>query len=385
MSKKFKNLCTSFLVILLIMFLAPRQVLGIELPIKAESAILIDAHSGKILYEKDPHKPLPPASVTKLMTLVLAMEAIKEGKVSMKDEVIASPNAASYGGSQIYLAPGEKLTLKELLLGIALASGNDASVAVAEHIAGTHEAFVDMMNKKAAELGLKNTHFVNCNGLHDPNHYTSAYDMAQIALYALRYPELREICSVKHYRIREGTNRPFQYDNKNKLLWQYPGTDGFKTGWTHDAKYCLAATVERNGLRFVSVVMSSPEKSGHFADTKILWNWGYSQYTFKQFHKENEIIAQVKVGKGQVERVAAVPEKRVGVTLPKGQDKNLTTQISVVPLMDAPVQAGKIVGHISILKDGEIIERVNLVAKDNVAKGSWGQEFSKVIQGVVKG
>ncbi|MFZ5755263.1 MAG: D-alanyl-D-alanine carboxypeptidase family protein [Bacillota bacterium] len=385
MSKKLKNIYATLVVILLIMFLAPQQVLGVELPVKAESAILIDAHSGKILYEKDPHKTLPPASVTKLMTLVLAMEAIKEGKASMNDEVIASPNAASYGGSQIYLAPGEKLTLKELLLGIALASGNDASVAVAEHIAGTHEAFVDMMNKKAAELGLKNTHFVNCNGLHDPNHYTSAYDLAQIALYALRYPELRELCSVKHYRIREGTDRPFQYDNKNKLLWQYPGTDGFKTGWTNDAKYCLAATVERNGLRFVSVVMGSPEKSGHFADTKILWNWGYSQYTFKQFHKENEIITQVKVGKGQVDSVAAIPEKKVGITLPKGQDKNLTTQVTAVPILNAPVKAGQVVGHISILKDGEIIERVNLVAKDSVDKGSWWREFSKVVRGVVTG
>ncbi|MBZ4652686.1 MAG: D-alanyl-D-alanine carboxypeptidase [Peptococcaceae bacterium] len=385
MSKKLKNIYATLLVILLIMFLAPQQVLGVELPVKAESAILIDAHSGKILYEKDPHKTLPPASVTKLMTLVLAMEAIKEGKASMNDEVIASPNASSYGGSQIYLAPGEKLTLKELLLGIALASGNDASVAVAEHIAGTHEAFVDMMNKKAAELGLKNTHFVNCNGLHDPNHYTSAYDLAQIALYALRYPELRELCSVKHYRIREGTDRPFQYDNKNKLLWQYPGTDGFKTGWTNDAKYCLAATVERNGLRFVSVVMGSPEKSGHFADTKILWNWGYSQYTFKQFHKENEIITQVKVGKGQVDSVAAIPEKKVGITLPKGQDKNLTTQVTAVPILNAPVKAGQVVGHISILKDGEIIERVNLVAKDSVDKGSWWREFSKVVRGVVTG
>lgn len=385
MLKKQKNYFTTILVILLIMYYVPQQALGVELPIKAESAILIDAHSGKILYEKDPHKTLPPASVTKLMTLVLAMDAIKEGKASLNDEVVASPNAASYGGSQIYLAPGEKLTLKELLLGIALASGNDASVAVAEHIAGTHEAFVDMMNKKAAELGLRNTHFVNCNGLHDPNHYTSAYDMAQIALYALRYPELRELCSVKHYRIREGTNRPFQYDNKNKLLWQYPGTDGFKTGWTNEAKYCLAATVERNGLRFVSVVMGSPEKSGHFADTKILWNWGYSQYTFKQFHKENEVITQVKVGKGQVDSVAAVPEKKVGITLPKGQDKNLTTQVTTLSILNAPVKAGQVVGHISILKDGEVVERVNLVAKERIEKGSWWREFNKVVQGIVTG
>lgn len=367
------------------LLLCPLPSLAVELPINAESAILVDAYSGKVLYEKDPDKISYPASMTKLMTLVLVMEALEQGKVKMTDVVTASENAAAYGGSQIYLEAGEKLTLKELLLGIALASGNDASVAVAEYIAGTHEEFVRLMNEKAAELGLKNTHFVNCNGLHDPDHYSTARDFAQIALYALRFPELRELCSVKHYRIREETGRPFQYDNKNKLLWQYQGTDGFKTGWTTDAKYCLTATAERNGLRFVSVVMGSPVMSGHFADTKVIFNWGYSQYVFKPFFAENDVVAQVKVGKGQSGIVGVVPEKKVGITLPKGQDKNLTTSVEMTECVDAPIQKGQVLGHVSIIQDGNVLSRINLQAKEAVAKGSWWQEMKKVLQATVTG
>jgi len=362
----------------------PSPVQAVELKLSAESAILVDAHSGKILYEKDPHKKMYPASMTKLMTLVLAMEALEAGKVKLDDIVIASENAASYGGSQIYLAAGEKMSLYDLLLGVALASGNDASVAVAEHIAGSHEAFVDMMNEKAAQLGMKNTHFVNCNGLHDDNHYTTAYDFALLALEALRYPELRKMCTIKHYRIRE-YSKPFQYDNKNKLLWWYPGTDGFKTGWTVDAKYCFTGTVERNGLRFVSVVMGVKEKSGQFRDTMTLYNWGYSQFVFKEFYKENESLASIKVGKGVKEEIQVLPEKRVGITVAKGTDKNLSTQLELLPIVNAPVQKGQVVGYISILQDGNVLARTNVVAAEDVAKGSLLKEFVKVLKGTLAG
>lgn len=359
--------------------------LAVELPLKAESAILIDAHSGTILFEKEPHLVSYPASMTKLMTMIIAMEAIRDGKVSFDDVVTASPNAASYGGSQIFLAAGEKLTLKELLLGIALASGNDASVAVAEYIAGTHEEFVKLMNQKVQELGLKNTHFVNCNGLHDPEHYTTAYDFAQIALYALRYPEIRELSSVKHYRIRENTDRPFQYDNKNKLLWRYQGADGFKTGWTNDAKYCFTGTAERDGLRFVSVVMGVPVQSGHFADTITLLNWGYSQYTFKQFYEEKEVITKLKVGKGTLDTVEVVPERKVGIALAKGKDKELTTEINLVPVANAPITKGQKLGTISIIQKGQVLSQENLIANNDLPKGSWWREFKKVLDKTITG
>lgn len=372
------------LIICISLFISP-AVWAAELPLKAESSILIDAHSGKILYENDSHKKLYPASMTKLMTLVIAMDALREGKVKMEDIVTASENASSYGGSQIFLAPGEKLSFYDLILGVALASGNDASVAVAEHIAGSHEGFVELMNQKAKELGLKDTHFVNCNGLHDPNHYSTAYDFAQIGLYALNYPELREIVSIKHYRIRENTSRPFQYDNKNKLLWWYEGTDGFKTGWTADAKYCFTGTVERNGLRLVSSVMGVPEQRGHFRDTMTLYNWAFSQYTFKQFHKEDEVIDRIKVGKGAAEVVEVVPEKKVGLTVEKGKDKDLTTKVELGSLVDAPIMKGQVLGHISITQGNSVLYRTALVAKEEVGKGTLLQEFKKLLKSTIAG
>lgn len=375
----------SLCLFLIISIMLASSAFGVELPIKAESAVLIEAQSGKILYEKDMHKVSYPASMTKLMTLVLAAEAIEDGKIKLTDEVTASDNAASYGGSQIFLASGEKLTLKDMLLGVSLASGNDASVAVAEYIAGTHEAFVEMMNHKAAELGLKNTHFVNCNGLHDPEHYTTAYDFAQLGLYALKFPLLKELCTVKHYRIREETSKPFQYDNKNKLLWTYPGTDGFKTGWTIDAKYCLTATCERNGLRFVSVVMGSPVKSGHFADTKVLYDWGYSQFTFKKFYEAGDVLGNVAVGKGAAAYVAAVPESKVGLTVPKGEDKDLYTEIVLEPIVNSPVRKGQAIGHISIMRKEEVLQRTNLVASEDVVKGSLWREIKKVFKAAIIG
>lgn len=380
-----KRLLHILCIVLLLSLILPSFALGVELAVKADSAILLDAQSGKILYEKDMHKVSYPASMTKLMTLVIAAEAIEDGKIKLTDTVTASENASSYGGSQIFLAAGEQLTLKDLLLGVSLASGNDASVAVAEYIAGTHEAFVETMNKKAAELGMKNTHFVNCNGLHDPEHYTSAYDFAQLGLYALKFPLIKELCTVKHYRIREETSKPFQYDNKNKLLWTYPGTDGFKTGWTVDAKYCLTATCERNGLRFVSVVMGTPVKSGHFADTKILYNWGYSQFTFKEFHKENDVLGTVAVGKGTADFVAAVPENKVGITVQKGEDKDLRTEIVLEPIVNSPVQKGQAIGHVSIMRGEEVINRINLVASESVEKGSLWREFKKIFRASIIG
>ncbi len=370
------------IIISLLIFIVPFSLYGVELPLEAQSAILMDAHSGKILYEKDPHQKLFPASMTKLMTLVLAMEVIESGQIGLDDLVTVSEHAASYYGSHIFLAPDEKLTFYELLLGVAMASGNDASVAVAEYISGTHQAFVDLMNQKAGELGMKNTHFVNCNGLHDPQHYSTAYDFALLAKEALNYPLLLQMCSIKHYRIRTETNRPFQYDNKNKLLWFYPGTDGFKTGWTEKAQYCFVGTCQRDGFRLISVVMGVPVPRGHFAETKILYNYGFSQFSFREFYKAEEIVGWVKVGKGKVNEVAVIPVQRVGITLPRGDSTKIETQIEIMPLLPAPLEKGEKVGHISLVKAGEILMRTDLVVKESVAKGSLWQMFGKVLRGV---
>lgn len=371
-----------FLLLFLFLVLFSSPVQGVELPLQAKSAILIDGHSGKVLFEKEPHQKLYPASMTKLMTLVLAMEALEAGQVKLNDAVIVSENAASYFGSHIFLAPGEKLSLYELLLGVALASGNDAAVAVAEHLAGSHEVFVAQMNQKAQELGMQNTHFVNCNGLHDPEHYSSTYDFSLLAKEALRFPDLLKMSSLKHYRIRTETKRPFQYDNKNKLLWFYPGTDGFKTGWTEDSQYCFVGTCQRENLRLVSVVMGVPVPKGHFEETKILFNYGFSQFSFRQFYAVNEVVQEVNVGKGVVEMVSVVPQETVGITLAREEGTDLATEIELKPLLNAPLQKGEVVGHISIVQKGEVLSRTNLIVQKDVPKGSLWQMIKKVIKGV---
>lgn len=235
-----------------------------SLDVKADSAILMDADSGKVLYEKNPDSKLPPASMTKLMTLVLGIEALEQGKVKKTEKVVASENAWKLGGSQIYLEPGEEMTYQDMLISIAVGSANDACVAVAEHLDGSHEVFVDHMNREAKKVGMKNTHFVNAYGLPAEGHYSCARDMALLGRYALNFPDILEYTGIKEYSLRNGE---FKLYNTNKLLWWYKGADGFKTGWTNEAKYCLVSTVKRNDLRLVATVMASPEPRGNFRDS----------------------------------------------------------------------------------------------------------------------
>ncbi|MDD4802691.1 MAG: D-alanyl-D-alanine carboxypeptidase, partial [Syntrophomonas sp.] len=248
--------------------------------VKADAYVLMDADSGQILAAENENKHLPPASMTKLMTLILGVEALESGKVDLKEKVITSENAWGMGGSQIYLAPGESMTYEEMLISIATRSANDACVAVSEHLEGTHKGFVERMNDKVRDLALKDTNFVNAYGLPAEGHYSSAYDMAIIARHALSHPRILEYTSIKEYNIRQGSYKLY---NTNKLLWWYEGADGFKTGWTNEAKYCLVSTVKRDGLRLISVVMGSPEAKGHFRDSMELYNYGFAKYAYKSF------------------------------------------------------------------------------------------------------
>ncbi|MDK2822578.1 MAG: hypothetical protein PWQ67_2533 [Clostridia bacterium] len=357
---------------------------SVELTLETPSAILIDATSGKVLYEKNSHARRAPASVTKLMTLLIAIEAIKEGRGSYDDIVVASENAWRLGGSQIYLEPGEEMTLKELLIAIAVGSANDACVAVAEHLYGTHESFVEVMNNKAKELGLKDTNFVNSYGLPADGHYTSAYDMAQIGREALKHEEILQLTSIKHYRLRENTGKPFQLDNTNKLLWWYPGADGFKTGWIgEESGFCLASTAERNGLRLISVVLGAPQRKGNFRDSMILFNHGFASYIFKEFMKEGQEIAEVKVGKGAQDYVKAVTNARVGLILPKGREEGISTRIEMDPVITAPIKKGQVIGKISILKENEPIKKFDIVAKEGVERGSFWRQYKKLIKDIL--
>jgi len=333
----------------------------------AESAILIDAATGKILFEKNPKKELPPASVTKLMTLLIAAEAIESGKCNLSDIVTASEKASSLGGSQIYLEPGEQFTLKEMLISIAVGSANDSCVAVAEHIYGSHEEFVDVMNQKAKALGMKNTNFVNSYGLPAEGHYTSVYDVAILGREALKHPIITELTSIKEYDLRNGE---FKLWNTNKLLWWYEGTDGFKTGWTQEAKYCLASTVERNGLRLICVVMGVPEVRGHFQESMKIYNYGFAKYTYKEFAPAGSKQGEVTIQKGTKPVVDLIADNRVGICIEKGKDKDCWVETKLDPIVVAPISKGQKLGELIIYCGQEEQLRINLIAKEDIPKAS---------------
>lgn len=345
----------------------------------AESAILIDAVSGKILFQKEPHKRLPPASVTKIMTLLIAMEAIEQGKVKLTDVVTASENACSLGGSQIYLEPGEEFSMKEMLISIAVGSANDACVAVAEHIGGSHEAYVDLMNAKAKKLGLKNTHFVNAYGLPAEGHFTSAYDMAMILKEASRHPLFKEVTSIKEYQLRGGE---FVLYNTNKLLWWYKGADGGKTGWTTEAKYCLASTVERDGFRMIAVVLGTPEPRSHFRESMKIYNFGFANYQAVTLKSARVKVAKVPVGKGIDDQLDIVTKERVSIVVPKGKIDGVSHQLLIPKLVEAPIKKDQKVGEIIVKKDNQVVRRIDLVAQNEVAKGSPFRQIFKVFNGV---
>ncbi|MHB1404122.1 MAG: D-alanyl-D-alanine carboxypeptidase family protein [Desulfitobacteriaceae bacterium] len=368
------------LVLALNLSLAVQPLYAAEIETEAASAILMDAANGKILFEKDPHKELPPASVTKLMTLLVAADALQTGRVKLTDKVTASENACKLGGSQIYLEPGETFSLEEMLIAIAVGSANDACVAVAEHISGTHEAYVEEMNKKAQDLGLQHTHFVNSYGLPADGHYTSAYDLAVMSREALNYPLIRKLTSIKEYDLRGGQ---FKLWNTNKLLWWYNGADGFKTGWTNEAKYCLASTVERDGLRLIAVVMAVPQPRGHFSESMKIYNYGFAKYSFKEFAPAQSKQGVIKVRKGDGAEINAVTEKALGVTVEKGKDKKFWVETKLNPEVTAPLQQGQKVGEILLYLDNEVQTSVNLVAEKAVPRAGLYQQLTRTLKAVL--
>ncbi|NLI92214.1 MAG: D-alanyl-D-alanine carboxypeptidase [Peptococcaceae bacterium] len=370
----------SFIVLLVstcFLFCNVSPVKAANIETSAESAILIDAATGRILYEKESHKELAPASVTKLMTMLVAAEAVESGKGKLKDIVTASENACSLGGSQIYLEPGEKFSLEEMLISIAVGSANDACVAVAEHLYGSHEEFVEAMNNKAKELGLNNTHFVNAYGLPAKGHYTSAYDLAILGREALKHPLITKLTSIKEYDLRHGQ---FKLWNTNKLLWWYEGTDGFKTGWTQEAKYCLASTVKRDGLRLICVVMGVPEARGHFSESMKIYNYGFAKYMYKEFAPAGSKQGETVVYKGSKPIVELVAKSPVGVCVEKGKDKNCWTEIKLSKQVNAPVTQGQKLGEIIIHCGQEELGKIDLLAKENVDKAGFLEIIKRTIQ-----
>ncbi|NLL17858.1 MAG: D-alanyl-D-alanine carboxypeptidase [Clostridia bacterium] len=346
------------------------------LTLEAEGAILVDPLTGQVLFEQDADKKWYPASMTKIMTMGLVLEALEAGTISLDDQVVTSEHAAGYGGTQVYLEPGEKFTLEEMLIAISVGSANDASAAVAEFMSGSEEAFAQRMTEKAKELGCTNTNFVNAHGLHDDNHYTTPRDMALISQWAMSFPMMRELTGIKEYTFRPEPKLLILY-NTNKLLWWYPGTTGLKTGTTSAAKRNLTATAERSGVELLSVVMGVDRKNGHFGETMKLLNWGFASFKFEQFYDKGDLVQEIKVSKGVKDTIPLVAGQKVGALIGKHDQPELEVKIEVPDSVAAPVELGQEIGRVIVLNNGVEVNSVPLLAGEEVERSSFWQLFGK--------
>ncbi|WP_194241261.1 D-alanyl-D-alanine carboxypeptidase family protein [Bacillus fonticola] len=338
----------------------------------AKSALLIERDSGQVLFQKNQHDRLPPASMTKIMTMLLIMEALDSGKITLDETVTASEHAASMGGSQIFLEPGEEMTVEEMLKGIAIGSGNDASVAMAEHIAGSEEAFVDMMNEKVKELGLKDTNFVNPTGLSAENHYSSAYDMGMMAKELLKYDKITEFTGVYEDYLRQDSEKKFWLVNTNKLVKFYKGVDGVKTGFTQEAKYCLTATAEKNGMRVIAVVFGAPTPKDRNAQVTAMLDHAYAQYKTSPLFEKDEVLAQLRVSKSEQKRVDVTTSEPISILTKKGENTDgFTHEVMLDDSVKAPMKKGDTVGTLQVKNGDKVVSESPVVLKEDVEKASW--------------
>ena len=333
--------------------------------IKAKAAILMDVSSGKILMEKNSHEKLPPASVTKVMPLLLFCEAIAENKISLSDTVTVSAHAAGKGGSQIWLKEGEKMSVDDLLKAVAIASANDACCALGEYIAGSEKAFIQLMNNRAKELGMDDTSFVNCSGLDDTDtNYTSAHDVAVMSREVMKYKEIiTRYTTVWMDTLRDGKT---ELVNTNKLVRFYPGTTGLKTGTTSKAGCCLSATAEREGLHLVAVVMGSDNSTDRFETAKAMLDWGFSNYESVTPQIDKSLITQVLVAKGEKDSVTPDVPETEPILVEKGRRADVKQTVTLSLGVNAPVEKGQSLGKVEFSLDGKILAVYNLLSSENV-------------------
>ena len=366
---------------MLILCLIPINTQAVELDIGGKSALLMDVATGTILYESNAREALAPASVTKIMTMLLIMEAVDSGKITMEDMVTASEAAASKGGSQIYLKVGETMSVSDMLKSIAVSSANDCACAMAEYIAGSESAFVDLMNSRARELGMNDTHFVNCTGLDDSpeaaEHKTSAHDIALMSRQLLKYhPKIKDFTTIWMDTVRGGT---FGLSNTNKLIRFYSGATGLKTGFTSGAGYCLSATAEREGLELIAVVMGCTTSQERTAACKAMLDYGFANFAMiaPDLTEHNTLVA-VKLGKEQT--VAAHLGGETAMLMDKGKKNAVTTEVVLAESVTAPVAQGQKLGTMTIKAGEEILGEVPLVAGQSVERLTWGDLFVKCLR-----
>ncbi|NLT48499.1 MAG: D-alanyl-D-alanine carboxypeptidase [Clostridiales bacterium] len=353
----------------------------------AKSAVLIDSGSGTVLYEKNSHEKLPPASITKIMTMLLVLEAVDRGQISLQDQVTISQRAASMGGSQMYMEQGEQQTVETLLKGMAIGSANDACVACAEYVAGTEEIFVEMMNKRAQELGMKDTNFVNTNGLPVANHYTSAYDIGLMSRELLKHKVAHEWFTTWQTTVLVGLankeQTEFELTNTNRLIKLYPGANGIKTGFTQEAGYCLSGSATKDDLTLIAVVLGCDTTQHRWGETMKLLDYGFAICESAVLAKQGEVLGSIAVEKGSPMTMNAIADSDISLLVKKGERDQVTTEVILFDKLKAPVKAGDKVGELIALKDGQEVGRYTLVADSDIDVAKLHEIYIRMLRTLI--
>ncbi|EEG78294.1 D-alanyl-D-alanine carboxypeptidase family protein [Dethiobacter alkaliphilus] len=363
------------LLVLLLMVGAGTAAAAPEFEFSSKAQLLMDVGSGEVLYENNIHEQLYPASVTKIMTMLLAMEALEEGKVKPDDLVPVSEAAAAHGGSQIFLSPGDRITFEDLMIGIGVGSANDGSWAMAEFLAGSADAFVTQMNEKARELGMNNTNFMNPHGLHDENHYTTAYDIALMSRELLRYPKIHEWITIwmdeEFLKGKIQKEEGVYLSNANRIVRYYDGGDGLKTGFTSEAGNCVSATAKRGDTRFMAVILGAPGRPALFDEAKTLLDYGFANYKSVPIAQKGEVFGTVMVDKGVIPEVDIVAGDDLSLLLEKAQQDEVDLEVSLPTRLPAPVPEGKAVGSLIVkTPEGNEVGRLPLVPAEEVSRAN---------------
>ena len=357
-------------ILLSLLVLLPFNIYAMELATNASSVIVMEPTTGEIIYERNSHERRHPASMTKIMTMLLVMEAIEKDIIKWDDMVTVSSNASSMGGSQILLETGEQMSVYDMFKGLAVASGNDAAVALAEKIAGTEEMFVKMMNDRAKELGLQDTNFKNCHGLDEANHYSTAYDMAIMAKELVKHTKIFEFTSIYEDYLRKDTDRSFWLVNTNKLVRFYKGVDGLKTGYTSEAGFCITATANINDMRIITVVMGEPDSDTRNKDVSSVFDYVYAQYGLQKIVDTETVLEEVNVEKGKVESIGIVAKEEVNDLYNKNDGSGNFTYEVEVDNLKAPLSKGDVVGKLTLKEDNNVIRTIDLTVKEDVKKAN---------------
>ena len=348
-----------------------------SLALSAQSAVLMEKETGTLLYEQQAHQVMEPASVTKIMTLLLVMEALDSGAITKDEMVTVSANAAGMGGSQVYLKEGEQMPVDTLIKCVAVASGNDAAVALAEHLRGSESAFVEDMNRRARELGMEDTCFLNCTGLPAQGHVTTAYDIALMSRELIsNHPEIREYTTIWMDTIRDGT---FGLTNTNRLIRFYEGATGLKTGSTDSALFCMSATAERDGMELIAVVMKSPTSADRFEDAKALLDYGFASYTLVSVYPDSP-LAPIPVLLGEQGQVQPQLARECRLLVRKGQEGQITTKVTLAQDLAAPVEQGQTVGEMEVSLDGQVRDTVPILSAQGVERLTIPKIFSRLLE-----